>query len=653
MQSTAADPLVGQVLEGRYRVLQRLAHGGMSTVYAGMDDRLDREVAIKVMTHSLSADPVFVDRFAREARAAAKLSHVNAVSVYDQGSDAGNVFLVMELVRGRTLRDLIRERGRLSPAEAVSLMEPVLAALAAAHRAGLMHRDVKPENILLSDEGVVKVADFGLARAVVSDGASTRTGLMMGTVAYSSPEQFRGSSVDIRSDVYSAGIVLFELLTGHPPYQGPDAMSVAYQHVHSDVPAPSSRQAGIAAPIDRLVRRVTARDPALRPPDAGAFLAELDDVRRELRLPVLPVPRRPRPSTPARPGSLPAAENARTRPSEAHTNPDPRRAAGVQHTMVAPSGPTPPVRPSADDSGRRPRRWLRTMIGALVLLLVCAGLITGSWWWASGRYSSIADVRDQSVAAATAALKDQGYKVVTDPAVASETVLKGLIIATEPPTGNRLPRGRTVHLVPSSGPTYFAIPSVSGKAKSVADAALAGLKLGGVSVTYGPPQASDTVPANSVISTNPVAGTQVRRGQTIVVTLSSGLPILSVPDVKDKPQKEAEGTLEAAGFRVSTTLAFSDDVDSGQVISETPAGGAKLRKFSPVTLVVSKGQDLVQVPDETDLVPVDTARSQLEGLGFQVKVQSLVGGGHGLVYATDPNPGKKIKRGSTVTLYVV
>ncbi|MDQ6938014.1 MAG: protein kinase, partial [Actinomycetota bacterium] len=285
----AVDPLLGRVLEGRYRIRARLAVGGMSTVYTAVDERLDREVAVKVMSASLSADPVFVDRFAREARTAAKLSHVNAVSVYDQGSDGGSIFLVMELVRGRTLRDLLRERGRLSPAEAVSIMEPVLAALAAAHRAGLVHRDVKPENILLSDEGLVKVADFGLARAVEANAASTRTGLMMGTVAYSSPEQFRGSSADIRSDVYSAGIVLFELLTGRPPYAGADAMAVAYQHVHHDVPPPSALQRGIAPPLDALLRRVTAREPMRRPPDAGAFLGELHDVRRELRLPVLPV----------------------------------------------------------------------------------------------------------------------------------------------------------------------------------------------------------------------------------------------------------------------------------------------------------------------------------------------------------------------------
>jgi serine/threonine-protein kinase len=299
VQTAATDTLVGRSLEGRYRILEPIARGGMSTVYAAVDERLDRLVAVKVMSSALSADPAFTDRFAREARAAARLTHLNVVSVYDQGHESGpgghHVFLVMEMVEGRTLRELIRERGRLEPAEAVSIMEPVLSALSAAHRAGLVHRDVKPENILLSDDGVVKVADFGLARAVESDGTATRTGLMMGTVAYCAPEQISEGRADKRSDVYSAGVVLFELLTGAPPYKGESAMNVAYQHVHSRVPAPSSRVKGIPSEIDEIVVAATDSDPEGRPSDAGAFLAEIADVRAELRLPVVPVPPRTRP----------------------------------------------------------------------------------------------------------------------------------------------------------------------------------------------------------------------------------------------------------------------------------------------------------------------------------------------------------------------
>ncbi|MDP9118255.1 MAG: protein kinase, partial [Actinomycetota bacterium] len=286
MHTATADPLVGRTLEGRYRILDRVARGGMSTVYSAVDERLDRLVAVKVMSGALSADPAFSDRFTREARAAARLTHLNVVSVYDQGTDSSSgvnhVFLVMELVSGRTLRDLIRDSGPIEVAAAVSVMEPVLSALSAAHRAGLVHRDIKPENILLSDDGIVKVADFGLARAVEAEATATRTGLMMGTVAYCAPEQISRGSADQRSDVYSAGIVLFELLTGQPPYRGDSAINVAYQHVHSRVPAPSSRVKGIPSEIDELVIDATDSDPGSRPVDAGEFLARLADVRSAL-----------------------------------------------------------------------------------------------------------------------------------------------------------------------------------------------------------------------------------------------------------------------------------------------------------------------------------------------------------------------------------
>ncbi|MGI8697165.1 MAG: protein kinase domain-containing protein [Mycobacteriales bacterium] len=287
------DPLVGSVLDGRYRVESVLAHGGMSTVYTGTDLRLDRTVAVKVMSPALARDPAFVQRFVQEARTAARLSHVNVVSVHDQGEDGGCVFLVMELVRGRTLRDLLREHGRLSPELAVAICEPLLAALSAAHRAGLVHRDVKPENVLLSDEGVVKVADFGLARAVAeAEAVTTHSTVVMGTIAYVAPEQVSRGATDARTDVYSAGIVLYEMLTGVPPYGGGDPVSVAYQHVHADVPPPGRRVAGLPPQLDGLVIRATRRDPRARPHHAGALLAELFDVRKELGLRRVAVPPR-------------------------------------------------------------------------------------------------------------------------------------------------------------------------------------------------------------------------------------------------------------------------------------------------------------------------------------------------------------------------
>ena len=285
VDTAVTDPVVGLVLEGRYRLEERLARGGMSTVYAATDLRLHKTVAVKVMAEHLAHDPTFVDRFTREARAAAMLSHPNVVGVSDQGSDQGLVYLVMELVRGRTLRDLLTARGRLTVAEAFAVLEPVLAGLTAAHRAGIVHRDIKPENVLIGIDGVVKVADFGLARAVVGTGtaqASQTGGVLIGTVAYLSPEQLERGRADARSDIYAAGIVLYEMLTGHPPYGGDTPLAVAYQHVHHDVPAPSADVPGLPWAVDELVARTTRRDPAGRPLDAGAFLAELGHVRKDL-----------------------------------------------------------------------------------------------------------------------------------------------------------------------------------------------------------------------------------------------------------------------------------------------------------------------------------------------------------------------------------
>jgi serine/threonine-protein kinase len=495
VQTATADPLVGRLLEGRYRILDRIARGGMSTVYAAVDERLDRRVAVKVMSSALSADPAFTDRFAREARAAARLAHVNAVAVYDQGHDTApgshHVFLVMELVKGRTLRDLIRERvserGRFSAAEAVSIMEPVLSALSAAHRAGLVHRDVKPENILLSDDGLVKVADFGLARAIDADAASTRTGLMMGTVAYCAPEQIVHGRCDQRSDVYSAAIVLFELLTGAPPYQGDSAMSVAYQHVHSRVPAPSSRikqrPSGIPTLIDEIVVAATDSDPTGRPADASAFLAEIADARAQLALPVVPIPPRKRDATPngrAHPGAPTRTPGPPRTPAGSTTDVMRNRSSGRHDTEIvqqrpAPraDAPPPPIvipppkqRRALSPRARRRRRRVIATLAVLLLggLSVLAG-IAGVRWYREWN-THVPKVTGSSVSQATARLKTTGYAVGDNiTSEFSETVKKGLIISTDPGPGARLAQGKAVALTVSLGPDL--VPAVAGSRAAV------------------------------------------------------------------------------------------------------------------------------------------------------------------------------------------
>jgi len=624
----------------------------MSTVYSAVDERLDRSVAVKVMSSSLSSDPAFADRFAREARAAAKLAHINTVAVYDQGEDGDNVFLVMELVTGRTLRDLLRERGRLSPAEAVSIMEPVLAALAVAHRVGLVHRDIKPENILLSDEGVVKVADFGLARAVETDGAATRTGMMMGTVAYCSPEQISRGRTDQRSDVYSAGVVLFELLTGEAPYVGDSAMAVAYQHVHSRVTAPSSRVSGVGEELDDLVVSATDSDPAGRPLDAGAFLAELADVRTDLGLPVVPVPPRPRAN-----GHQPSSD-AR----EARTTQRIGQDAGVHDTAVGapppygfagrPPGPPPPgaynPRPLVPPR-RRPRAAL---IALLVILLLGIGAGFAGWWFAAGRYTRVPTVNGEARVTALAALNRAGFDKVTISQVNDDKVPKGLVVGTKPGGNSRVARHAPITLLVSLGPKLYALPDVRGQSEDDARAALGKLPVRLTSTR----QADDNAPKDSVIRTNPPAGTRVRAEQSVTIIVSSGPPILKLPDVTGSPRDDAIAKLQGMGFKVDVKEQFSDNVAQGNVISQDPSPNSQLAKGQQVTLTVSKGADFVDVPQVSGLSK-DDARHALEQAGLKVRVKRVFGGRLDVTVGLDINPADQnaagqVRRGSTVTIEV-
>ena len=667
MQTATADPLVGRKLDGRYRILDRVARGGMSTVYAAVDERLDRLVAVKVMNAALSADPAFSDRFAREARAAARLTHLNAVSVYDQGheiaADGHHVFLVMELVEGRTLRELIHERGRLTPAEAVSIMEPVLSALAAAHRAGLVHRDVKPENILLSDEGVVKVADFGLARAVETDPSSTRTGLMMGTVAYCPPEQLSKGNADPRSDVYSAGIVLFELLTGHPPYRGDSAMNIAYQHVHSRVPAPSSRVRGVPEQIDELVVAATDSDPAGRPSDAASFLAELADVRAELHLPVTAVPprqrkttrveyREPRHRTPTRPNEATTAA-LRANPGRHDTTVVPgQQPGGAPERRSRPrdeSTPPPPVVIPPPKQRTRARGRRRAIIVVLLVLALGIGAFFGAKSFIAWRFAHIPDVTRLSQQQAVAKIEDAGYDARVQPGPEyNETVPAGQVISTDPAVGTRLSTGHTVVITLSAGPHFYSLPSVAGQTWPTARQTL--LAAGPLTVAQNPSFTySDTVAANLAITTTPKAGTRVRSGQTITIVVSKGLPTVTIPTVTPGTSyNDAKAALHKAKFKTTRSDDFSDTVPKGGVIAISPTGTAL--KFSTVDIDVSKGPQNVTLPTIAVGTPFSQAEATLKGLGLQVENRQIVPGADPRVISISPGAGTSVAVGSTVTV---
>ncbi len=615
-QETAA-PLLGLLLDGRYRVDAFIARGGMATVYQGTDTRLDRVVAVKVMSRALAEDPDFVARFTREAQASARVQAAEVVAVYDQGTDpaTGLAYLVMEHVRGITLRQFLQERGPQPPARAVALMEPVLRALSAAHAAGLVHRDIKPENVLVADDGRIKVADFGLARAVESSTVTQTTGMLIGTVAYLAPEQVQSGDADARTDVYAAGVVLWELLTGTPPYGGQTPLSVAYQHVHQDVPPPSSAVEGVPAALDELVVRATRRDPEARPLDGSAFHAALLAVQRHLPDPTEPVP---------------AAEH---------------------RTLMVPRPSTVTAPPLRTDqvpvTPPRPRRRRRGLIALLVVLVLALGALGTGYYLGSFRYTQAPSVVTLTLAEAEAKLKQAGLTDRQGPSEFSETVGAGLVLEQDPEPGGRVRKDGSVTLVLSKGPDRRVVPDVAGKDVAAATKALddLGLKVSPQTTS----QYSQTVATGLVLSTAPGSGTKLRQGTVVRLVLSKGKEPVEVPDFTGRPQADAQRSLTALGFQVGLNQEFSDKVGKGIVLRQDPKDGTADRG-STITLTVSKGPDVVTVPDVTGKKEAD-ARTALEALGLQVKV-SRFPRGPGKVVSQDPEGGKVVKRGASVRLYV-
>ena len=651
------DPVVGLVLEGRYRLEERLARGGMSTVYAATDLRLHKTVAVKVMAEHLAHDPTFVDRFTREARAAAMLSHPNVVGVSDQGSDQGLVFLVMELVRGRTLRDLLTARGRLTVAEAFAVLEPTLAGLTAAHRAGIVHRDIKPENVLIGIDGVVKVADFGLARAVVGTGQTSQTGgVLIGTVAYLSPEQLERGRADARSDIYAAGIVLYEMLTGHPPYGGDTPLAVAYQHVHHDVPAPSEEVPGLPWAVDELVARTTRRDPGGRPLDAGAFLAELGHVRKDLGIEPVPVPTG---RSTAGPGTLrPTNRPTRPRhPSDPMTEVLGHRSDRAGRTAMMPgmgAGPTTGV------GGRRPpldrprpgvpphirRRRARLAVAIVLLLAITVGAV--GWWLGSGRWTQIPDLLGEEQAAAIDLLHEAGLDPDCCEEQWSEDVPAGAVLSTEPAAGEAI-RGTDVRLVVSKGPERFRVDTAMvAKPWAEVEAQLQET-LPEIAFTVAE-QHDDDLPAGTVVGFEPAAGTDLRRGDVVTVFVSLGHEPVAVPDVTGQTPEQAVSNLEAAGFTVTRGEdGRSAAVDIGEVMTIAPGPAEGPQPFgSTVTITVSVGLPLVPVPDVVGM-NLEEATSALQAAGLVVDSTKFLGN---KVRQQQPAAAEVVEQGSTVKILV-
>ena len=654
------DPVVGVVLEGRYRLEERLARGGMSTVYAATDLRLHKTVAVKVMAEHLAHDPTFVDRFTREARAAAMLSHPNVVGVSDQGSDQELVFLVMELVRGRTLRDLLTARGRLTVAEAFAVLEPMLAGLTAAHRAGIVHRDIKPENVLIGVDGVVKVADFGLARAVVGTGtaqASQTGGVLIGTVAYLSPEQLERGRADARSDIYAAGIVLFEMLTGHPPYGGDTPLAVAYQHVHHDVPAPSAEVPGLPWAVDELVARTTRRDPSGRPLDAGAFLAELGHVRKDLGIEPVPVPT-------GRSTAGPQTLRPTNRPSRPRHPSDPgtavlggQRADRTGRTSMLPAvgaGPTMNVNGRRPSGLERPRpgvpqhirrRRARFAVALVLLLAITIGAI--GWWLGSGRWTEIPTLVGKDEAAAIDLLQQAGLDPDCCTEVWHEEFPDGAVVAMTPGPGEAI-RGTDVRLTVSKGPERFEVPTdVVGRPYEEVVAQLQ--ETVPIQVTK-VDEYDDTFEPGHVIRFDPPAGTKLARDAVVAAVVSAGRAPVVVPDVTGQSPEQAQANIESLGFTVVRGPdGRSAAVDKGEVMSVSPGSAdGPVAYGSEVTIVVSAGVPLVPVPNVVGMKEEEAAAA-LQAAGLTVDSTKFFGN---KVRQQTPAAGESVEQGTSIKILV-
>ena len=683
--ATSTSPGISLLLDDRYRVEEPIARGGMATVHRGHDQRLDRVVALKIMHPHLAMDEDFRRRFGREARSAARLAHRNVVGVFDQGEDEDRIYLAMELVEGETLRARIVERGRLTVGESLEITAQVLEALVAAHAAGIVHRDIKPENILLDRQDTVKVADFGLARAIGANNSSTGAALL-GTVAYISPEVVTRGEADERSDLYSLGVVLFEMLTGRQPFRGEQPVHIAFQHVHEDIPAPSTLVSGIPRQLDSLITWACARTVEQRPASAADLLRAVRELSATLPPAVLA----------ARPEEVELSDTSDVpRPTAALDEvavrltggPRPFLPRGVEEedvedestdavgTSDGEEARTPgrsAEDPASDEEDETPRsvvmrsprarrgrhlplngRRRSRPMALLAALSLVAALLTGAWggvdWYmfsGPGADRTVPLVTGTPLDDAEAELAASDLDVSTEERF-DDTVPAGHVISADPSTGATLKRGDAVRLVVSKGVETFPVPALEGMGLDDARDQVESL---GLELVEDDPEYSETVPEGQVISQSAEADALPAGGEVHVV-VSQGRQPLSVPDQTGASAGSARSTLEAAGFRVTSEEAHSASVPKGSVVSQSPASGS-LYRGDTVHLVTSLGPEMVKVPD-VFRKPEDEARAALEKAGFTVEVVHDKGEPvFGQVYEQSAKAGDEIAKGSTITLKV-
>jgi serine/threonine-protein kinase len=665
--NAATDPMIGRMIDHRYRVRSRIARGGMATVYLATDVRLERRVAIKIMHGHLADDQAFRERFIQEARSAARLSHPNLVGVYDQGAEDDTAYIVMEYIPGITLRDLLQEHHALTPEQATDILRAVLAGLASAHRAGIVHRDLKPENVLLADDGRIKLGDFGLARATT---ANTATGAaLLGTIAYLSPELVTRGAADSRSDIYALGIMLYEMLTGEQPYKGEQPMQIAYQHANDSVPAPSAAVPGVPSELDDLVAWATARNPDDRPSDAREMLDHMAGNQQratgQYRTAVL----RPENATailPAGSGSTPTSADsgdattilqpAAAQPSSGRAGrntPGPRRT-GSQPGVLSPAG----QRLADKSAKRRKRGWI--VLAIVVFLAIVVGTI--GWALGPGPWGNvrIPEVTGKSVSEARQLLEAQGLQTARATASRFDAVVaKGQVSTTKPGAEREVRKGTPVQIVVSNGPKMIPLPAIVGQPISTVTAALDDdFQLQENQYQFSADAGKDTVIAATGLGTDgdTIDLSQVQTyGERGPVTLTVSLG--PVPDVVGQTVDEATKSLDAVGLTVgSQDGRFSDDVPEGQILSAKAQDDPAV-KGTAIDLVVSKGPAPISLPDVHGKT-INEATSTLETLGLKVKVPDCTNILCGFydwksslpVSSTDPVAGTTVHRGDAITL---
>jgi len=624
-------PDTSTIIDGRYRVLHRVGSGGMADVVCAEDLQLGRKVAIKLLHRRFAQDEEFVERFRREASSAAGLQHPHVVAVYDRGAWDDTYYIAMEYLEGRTLKKLVQEEAPLAAPRAIDLTIQILRAARFAHKRGIIHRDLKPHNVIIDDAvppARAKVTDFGIAKAGASD--MTQTGSIMGTAQYLSPEQAQGHAVSAPSDLYSVGIILYEMLTGRVPFEGESAVTIALKQVGEAPVPPSQRNPAVPPALEAVVMKALEKDPARRFADADEFIAALEHAGQGISPP-------PAPATGATSVLQATGPMIPIPPPGAYQD-----VAQVEQRYYGP--PAPPPVDEGDDGDGPSRGWVALLVGLVVAGAIVAGLLL------TGKDKvQVPNVVGNPQAESEILLKRKGLS--TDVTLKeSPTAPKGTVTGQDPGGGSRVPKGSVVGLTVSAGPGTARVPDLAGKARNAAKQQLVAL---GFNVTE-ERTTSDTVTETHVIATRPDVGTELDKGTGVVLVVSSGKERVAVPKVTDLTEDEARSTLEALGFQVSSKEKETDEKDPGTVLEQNPATDTKLAKGGTVSLTVAKAPAEVDVPDVTGQGRL-AATAALRKAGFVVDQTTQKTGDRTQdvhVISQDPASGGKAKKGSTVTLTV-